>query len=135
MTTLACITALFCQGDDHLPGLPNHPDAPLWPSAVVTLGLLHALTGVSNRAFSRWLTRDYRGLFPRLPERMRLLRFCRTPQASTEACLAAPTVLGVIDTDGIERLHPRSAGRSPRQIGRTGLAHHRWSVGGNGGLV
>jgi hypothetical protein len=26
----------------------------------VTLGILHALKGVGNRAFYRWLTRDYR---------------------------------------------------------------------------
>ena len=32
---------------------------------------MQALQGVGNRAFSRWLTRDYRGLFPRLPERPR----------------------------------------------------------------
>jgi hypothetical protein len=40
--------------------LPKHPEAHLWPSEVVTLGLLHALKGVGNRAFYRWLTRDYR---------------------------------------------------------------------------
>jgi hypothetical protein len=39
--------------------IPKHPEAHLWPSEVVTLGLLHALKGVGNRAFSRWLTRDY----------------------------------------------------------------------------
>jgi hypothetical protein len=72
MTPLDFITAFFCQVDDHLPGLPTHPHATLWPSAIVTLGLLHALKGGSNRAFSRWLTRDYRALFPRLPERTRL---------------------------------------------------------------
>jgi len=44
MTTMDFITALFCQVDDHLPGILKHPDAHLWPSEVVTLGLLHALT-------------------------------------------------------------------------------------------
>src|SRR5713226_5976244 len=72
MITIDFITALFCQVDDHLSGLPKHPDAHLWPSEVVTLGLLHALKGVGNRPFYRWLTRDYRTLFPRLPERTRL---------------------------------------------------------------
>jgi hypothetical protein len=43
--------------------------------------------------------------------------------------LAAPTVLGVIDTYGIELIHPMRDGRSPRQIGRKGLSHHRWIVG------
>src|SRR5436309_12067034 len=76
-TTIDFITALFCQVDDHLPAIPKHPEAHLWPSEVVTLGLLHALKGVGNRAFSRWLTPDSRTLFPRLPEpprRTRLLK-------------------------------------------------------------
>jgi len=73
-TTIEFITALFCQVDDHLSAIPKHPEAHLWPSEVVTLGLLHALKGVGNRAFYRWLTRDYRALFPQLPERTRLFR-------------------------------------------------------------
>jgi hypothetical protein len=102
MSTVEFITALFCEVDDHLAGLPKHPDARLWPSEVVTLGLLHALKGVGNRAFYRWLTRDYRPLFPRLPERTRLFRLFKTHQDWTQVFLAAPTVLGVIDTYGIE---------------------------------
>src|SRR6266446_4360919 len=58
------ITALFSEVDDQLRALPKHPEARLGPSEVVTLGLLHALKGVGNRAFYRWLTRDYRALFP-----------------------------------------------------------------------
>src|SRR6266403_5433272 len=73
-TTIEFITAFFCQVDGHLSGLPKHPEARLWPSEVVTLGLLHALKGGGNRPFYRWLTRDYRALFPLLPERTRLFR-------------------------------------------------------------
>jgi len=29
-TTIEFITALFCQVDDHLAGLPKHPEAHLW---------------------------------------------------------------------------------------------------------
>lgn len=129
-TTIEFITALFCQVDDYLAGLSKHSEARLWPSEVVTLGLLHALKGVGNRAFYRWLTRDYRALFPRLPERTRLFRLFRTHQDWTQVFLAAPTVLGVIDTYGIELLHPMREGRSPQQIGRKGLSNHRWIVGG-----
>jgi len=129
-TTIDFITALFCQVDDHLSGLPKHPEAHLWPSEVVTLGLLHALQGGGNRAFYRWLTRDYRALFPRLPERTRLFRLFTTHQDWTQVFLAAPTVLGVIDTYGIELIHPMREGRSPHQIGRKGLSNHRWMVGG-----
>ena len=129
-TTIEFITALFCQVDNHLAGLSKHPEAHLWPSEVVTLGLLHALKGVGNRPFYRWLTRDYRALFPRLPERTRLFRLFKTHQAWTAAFLAAPTVLGVIDTYGIELIHPIREGRSPQQISRKGVSNHRWIVGG-----
>jgi hypothetical protein len=135
MTTLDFITALFCQVDDHLPGIPKHPHATLWPSEIVTLGMLHALKGGGNRAFYRWLTRDYRALFPRLPERTRLFRLFKTHQDWTTAFLAAPTVLGVIDTYGIELIHPIREGRSSQQIGRKGLSNHRWIVGGKLCLV
>jgi hypothetical protein len=44
--------------------------------------------------------------------------------------LAAPTVLGVIDTYGIELIHPIREGRSSQQIGCKGVSNHRWIVGG-----
>src|SRR5499427_6123141 len=130
MMTVEFITALFYEVDEQLRTIPKHPEAHLWPSEVVTLGLLHALKGVGNRPFYRWLTRDYRPLFPHLPERTRLFRLLTTHQVWTQAFLAAPTVLGVIDTYGIELIHPIRDGRSPQQIGRKGLSNHRWIVGG-----
>jgi len=128
MIPLDCITALFSQVDEQMRALPKHPEAHLWPSEVGTLGLLHALKGVGNRAFSRWLTRDSRALFPQLPERTRLFRLFRTHQDWTQIFLAAPTVLGVIDTSGIELIHPMREGRSPQQIGRKGLSNHTLSA-------
>src|SRR5256885_2608617 len=135
MSTVEFITVLFFEVDEQLRAIPKHPEAHLWPSEVVTLGLLHALKGVGNRPFYRWLTRDYRTLFPRLPERTRLFRLLKTHQDWTTAFLAAPTVLGVIDTYGIELIHPMREGRSPQQIGRKGLSNHRWIVGGKLCLV
>ena len=131
MMTVEFITALFYEVDEQLRALPKHPEARLWPSEVVTLGLLHGLKGGGNRAFYRWLTRDYRSLCPCLPERPRLFRLCAPHQDWTRAFLAAPTVLGGLDTDGSERIPPMREGRSPQQIGRKGLANHRWIVGGN----
>jgi hypothetical protein len=78
MTTWDLIIALFYHVDEQLHDMPKHPEVHLWPSDVVTLGLLHAIKGVGNRAFHRWLTRDYRPLFPRLPERTRLFRLFKT---------------------------------------------------------
>src|SRR5262247_2197941 len=130
MRTVEFITAVFYEVDEQLRTIPKHPEAHLWPSEVVTLGLLHALKGGTNRVFYRWLTRDYRPLFPRLSERTRLFRLFTTHHDWTQVFLAAPTVLGVIDTYGIELIHPMREGRSPQQIGRKGLSHHRWIVGG-----
>ena len=116
MTTVELITALFYHIDQQMHAMPKHPEAHLWPSEVVTLGLLHALKGVGNRPFYRWLTRDYRALFPRLPERTRLFRLLKTHQDWTQAFLAAPTVLGVIDTYGIELIHPIVKAAAPSRL-------------------
>ena len=43
--------------------------------------------------------------------------------------MAEPSLLSVIDTYGIELLHPRREGRSTRQIGRKGISNRRWIVG------
>ena len=69
-------------------------------------------------------------MFPLWPERTRLFRLFTTHQDWTQVFLAAPTVLGGIDTSGIELIHPMREGRRPQQIGRTGLSKHRWIVGG-----
>ena len=130
MTTVDFISDLFCRIDEAMKSLPKHPQAALWPSEVVTWGVLHALKGVGNRAFYRWLERDYRPLFPRVPERTRLFRLFRTHRAWTTSFLAVPTLLGVIDTYGLELIHPIREGRSPHQVGRKGLSNHRWIVGG-----
>jgi hypothetical protein len=37
----------------------KHPQSNLYPSEVVTLGLLYALKGCGQRKFWRWLTKDY----------------------------------------------------------------------------
>src|SRR4029450_12584611 len=113
----------------------NTPRPASGPVKWVTLGLLHALKGGGNRPFYRWLTRDYRPPLPRLPERTRLFRLFVTHQHWTQVFLAAPTVLGVIDTYGIELNHSMREGCSPQQIGRKGLSNHRWIVGGKLCLV
>ena len=94
MMTVEFITALFYEVDEQLRAIPKHPEAHLWPSEVVTLGLLHALKGVGNRPFYRWLTRDYRALFPRLPERTRLFRLLKTYHDWTRTFLATPSTVG-----------------------------------------
>jgi hypothetical protein len=135
MTKMDFITELYCRIADDLMEERKHAQAVLWPSEIIPLGLLHALKGVSNRAFYRGLTRDYGGLFPRGPERTRLFRVFKTHRAWTFQFLAKPTLLGIVDSFGIELIHPIRGGRSPRQIGRKGLSNHRWIVGGKLCLV
>ena len=129
MTTEDFITELFCRIDDQMKDIAKHPQANLYPSEVVTLAVLFALKGVGDRAFYRWIARDYRPLFPKLPERTRLFRLFKVHQNWTERFLAEPTVLGVADSYGIELLHPYRQGRSERQIGKKVFSNHRWIVG------
>jgi hypothetical protein len=135
MTTFDFITELFCRIDDTMRDVAKHPQARLYPSELVTLGLLFALKGVGERAYYRWLTRDYRPLFPQLPERTRLFRLFKAHRAWTNRFLAAPSLLGVADTYGIELLHPRREGRSPAQLGNKGLSNWRWIIGAKVGFV
>lgn len=130
MTTEDFIIDLFCRVDDHMLDVKKHSQASLYPSEVVTLALLFALKGVGSRPFYRWLKRDYRHLFPRLPHRTRLFRLFNSHRPWTDRFLAGHSLIGLVDTYGIELIHPRREGRSQQQIGRKGLSNQRWIVGG-----
>ncbi len=52
------------------------------------------------------------------------------PTAEGWLYLAETSLLGLIDSYGIELVHPRREGRSPKQIGRKGSSNRRWIVGG-----
>ena len=73
MTTGAIILPIFCLVDDRLPDIPQHPQAKLYPSELVTIGILFALKGGFFRASYRWLKRDDGDWFGdgTLPERTR----------------------------------------------------------------
>ena len=129
VTTEDFIISLFCLVDDRLGALEKRPDAKLYPSELVTIGLLYALKGGFFRAFYRWLKRDFEGLFGQLPERTRLHRALRTHRTWCDRVLAEPTFFTVIDTYGIELIHPVREGRSPQQIGKKGQSNRRWIVG------
>jgi len=129
MTTDDFITELFYRVDNEL-GDAKHPLASLYASEVVTLALLHALKGTGQRPFWRWLVRDYRPLFPKLPDRTRLFRLFNSHRHYIDRFLADPSLIGVIDSYGIELLHPIREGRSENQIGKKGKSNKRWIVGG-----
>jgi len=130
MSTLDFITELFSNIDDALQDVPKHSQAKLYPSEVVTIAILFALKGGHSRAFYRWLKKNWRSEFPKLPHRTRLFRLFVSHQELTARFLAEPTLLGVIDSYGIELIHPIREGRSEQQIGKKGLSNKRWIVGG-----
>jgi len=110
----------------------EHFQAKLSSSELVTLGLLFALKGTSQRAFYRFIKENWRDLFSALPERTRLFRRLKTHRKLTEQFLAEPTVFGVIDAYGIELCHPIRENHQPhrQRIGKKGFASWRWIVGG-----
>lgn len=71
----------------------------------------------------------YRPLFPRLPERTRLLRLLATHQALANGFFAESTLLGVAVTSSIDLCHPKRAGHLVAQLGAQRLSNHRWIVG------
>ncbi len=130
MSTIDFITILFSNVDDKMPEAKKHSQAKLYPSEVVTLALLFSLKGVGNRAFYRWLKRDYLELFPNLPHRTRLFQLFNTHRHWTKKFMAIHTAIGLVDTYGIELIHPRRERRSKKQIGKKGISNKRWIVGG-----
>lgn len=129
MSSDDCIIGLYIRVDEMLHHLPKHPQARLYPSEIVTLGLLFALKGLGPRPFYLWLRANYHAYFPNLPERTRLFRLFDAHADLTEYFLAQPTLLGIADTFGIELRHPLREGRAPMQIGNKGKSNHRWIVG------
>lgn len=121
--------ALFCKIDEELKDIKKPKLAHLHPSEVVTLGVLQVLRGEGWRPFYRWVVKELKSLFPRLPEQSRLFRLWRKYQQLAKRFLAQPTLLGVCDTFGIELLHPRREGRCEWHCARKGKSNGRWIVG------
>lgn len=129
MRTETIIIRLFCIVDDKLGHVKKRQDARLYPSEIITIGILFSLKGVHFRAFYRWLEGDWKHLFPGLPERTRLQRLLAHYEPLTDHFLVEPEANSIIDTYGVELIHPIREGRSPQQIGEKGLSNHRWIVG------
>ena len=129
MTTEDIIVHIFWYVDDRMRDVKKVAQADLYPSEVVTIGILFALKGGHFRAFCRWLRRDYAALFGGLPDRTALLRQLRAQQYQADRLLADPSVLNVIDSFPIELLFPIREGRSKRQLGKKSKDKGRWSIG------
>ena len=115
--------------DDQLGPVNKRLDAYLYPSEIVTIGLLFALKGGRFRAFESWLNKNYRAWFPHLPERTRLQRRRRDCAEQAFDFLADPTFFTVVDTYWIELIHPRCEGQCKLRIGKKGKSNGRWIVG------
>jgi hypothetical protein len=131
MTTDDMILHIFWFVANGLPDIPKHSQAKLYPSELVTIGILFSLKGGHFRAFYRWLKRDYGNWFGdgTLPERTRLQRLLKTHQEWCKLLMADPTFFTVIDSYPIELIFPIRQGRSPQQIGKKGKDKGRWSIG------
>jgi len=131
MTTEDIIPHIFYLVATSLPEIPRHSQAKLYPSELVTIGILFALKGGCFRAFYRWLKRDYGNWFGdgTLPERTRLQRLLQTHQDWCNLLLSKPSLFTVIDSYPIELLFPIREGRSEQQVGKKGRDKGRWSIG------
>ena len=85
MPTELFIIDIFCRVDNVIGHFPKYSQAKLHPSELVTLALLFVLKSSGQRAFCRWLSRDWKMLFPNLPERTRLFPLFVTHQDWTFA--------------------------------------------------
>jgi hypothetical protein len=129
MTTEDIIIHIFCCVDDQMQDVKKVAQARLYPSEVVTIGILFALKGGHFRAFCRWLRRDYTALFGGLPDRTTLQRQLRAQQHHADRLLADASVLNVVDSFPIELLFPIRHGRSKQQLGTKNRDKGRWSIG------
>lgn len=131
MTTEDIIIQIFCLVDDCLPNIKKHSQAKLYPSELVTIGILFSLKGGFFRPFYRWLNRDYGDWFGSgsLPDRTRLQRLLEVHQDWCDFMLEEPTFFTVIDSYPIELIFPIREGRSPQQVGKKGKDKGRWSIG------
>src|SRR5258708_20552789 len=128
MTTEDIIIHIFYQVDNGLGPVAKEACAKLYPSEVVTIGILFALKGGRFRAFYRWLKRDFEQLFAGLPDRTNLLRELRVHQALTDLLFEQPSLLNVVDSYPIELIFPIRQGRSKQQFGAKSRDKGRWSV-------
>jgi hypothetical protein len=129
LSTQDFIIALFCRIDEAMQEVKKRKNAKLFPSELVTIACLWVMKGGSSRAFYRWLRRDYLCLFPNLPERTRLFRAIAKHRDWADAFMSEKTFFAIVDSFGIELLHPRREGRSENQIGKKGKSNGRWIIG------
>src|SRR5262245_44304559 len=89
MTTVDLITALFYEVDEQLRAIPKHPEAHLWPSEVVTLGLVELSRRVTPLDWSPSRVENWRAHL-RWRVSRRALSIARWVHSSTIVTFPAP---------------------------------------------
>jgi hypothetical protein len=112
LSTEEMLLRVFWMVDEKVAQGKQCPDAQLYPSTMVTLGLLFARKGGKYRPCDRWRGANLGDRFPKLPEPSRLHRLFPDYSHLTDRCLQEPSFFPVIDTFGLELMHPRREGRS-----------------------
>jgi hypothetical protein len=129
VTTEEFIITLFCEIDDRMGDVRQHRQAKLWPSEVVTIGIMFALKGGILPCLLPMAAARICPLFAVWPERTRLQRLLLRHQVWCDQLLAEPSFFTIIDPYGIELLHLIREQRSSQQIGKKGKSNWRWIVG------
>jgi hypothetical protein len=106
----------------------RHPLGKLYLSEIILCGVLFALKGGSFRRFHPWLVK--RNIL-NLPERSRLCRLLIKYSKLCNVFLSSETFFNVIDSFGVEIIHPAREGRSEqsKSVSRKGKSNHRWIIG------
>lgn len=106
----------------------KHPLGKLYLSEIILCGILFALKGGSFRRFHPWLLK--RKLL-NLPERSRLTRLLIKKRKLCNAFLSSETFFNIIDSFGVEVIHPVREGRSEQsqRVSKKGKSNKRWIVG------
>jgi hypothetical protein len=123
------ILEIYFAIDEKLRGFQRKADSIISIGEIVTIGILFALKGKKKRQFYRWLSANQRHNFPVIPDRTRLFRLMEKYSNLNSRFLGEETTMGIIDSYGIELLHPMREGRSDKQVGKKGKSNHRWIVG------
>lgn len=107
----------------------KHYQAKLSLAETILCGVLFVLLGRSFRRFHRWLGKQK--IFSSIPERSRLQRLVNQYSFLCKGLLGSKTFYGILDSFGIEIIHPIREGRSKQsqQVSGKGKSNHRWIVG------
>ena len=97
---------LYCRVNNAIADAPQHSQAILSSSEGVSIGILYAVKGVSQRAFYTWRHDNYGHLFPKLPKLTRRFRRLHNQQHWTGYFRAKRTLFGIANSYGVNLRHP-----------------------------